>query len=147
MKIVLPVKKALGIFFLMIMLSWFSGCATKNDVLTSKDEGVSKAYSIDADQAWEIARTVFIWEGADYIEVHRVKGYMFASSEPVLGGTFMGAWIETVDRKNTRVTIVTKRKNPLSIATTLTETTFHQRFAQAVAIIKEGNRLPATPPE
>jgi hypothetical protein len=30
---------------------------------------------------------------------------------------------------------------------TLTETTFHRRFGQAVAIVKAGKPLPASPPE
>jgi len=30
---------------------------------------------------------------------------------------------------------------------TLTETTFHRRFAQPVAIVKAGKPLPASPPE
>ncbi|MCX5886164.1 MAG: hypothetical protein NT096_09695 [Proteobacteria bacterium] len=140
-------KKTGVILALIVMLQWFSGCATKSDVLTAEDEGTSKVYSVDADQAWEIARTVFIWEGADSIEVHRTKGYLLASSEQALGGTLMGAWIEPVDKNDTRVTVVTKRRISMSITTALTETTFHKRFAQAVAIIKEGNRLPATPPE
>jgi hypothetical protein len=52
-----------------------------------------------------------------------------------------------VDKNNTKVTVVTKRRIATNIATTLTETTFHRRFAQAVAIVKAGKPLPATPPE
>lgn len=46
----------------------------------------------------------------------------------------MGAWIYPVDREKTRVVVVTKRKMATNLATTLTEATFHKRFAQAVAI-------------
>ena len=62
-------------------------------------------------------------------------------------GAVMGAWIDPVDKDNTRVTVVTKRRIATNIATTLTETTYHKRFAQAVEIIKAGKSLPATPPE
>jgi len=43
--------------------------------------------------------------------------------------------------------VVTKRRIATNVATTLTETTFHKRFAQAVEIVKKGNRLPSNPPE
>ncbi|MGH7382216.1 MAG: hypothetical protein ACREKR_08315 [Candidatus Methylomirabilales bacterium] len=59
----------------------------------------------------------------------------------------MGAWVDPVDKNNTKVTVVTKRRLSLNIATTLTEATFHKRFAQAVQIVKAGKPLPATPPE
>jgi hypothetical protein len=62
-------------------------------------------------------------------------------------GTVMGAWVDPVDKNNTKVTVVTKRRLSTNIATTLTETTFHRRFAQAVAIVKAGKPLPPTPPE
>jgi len=34
-----------------------------------------------------------------------------------------------------------------NIATTLTESTFQKRFAQAVAIVKSGKPLPSNPPD
>ena len=45
-----------------------------------------------------------------------------------------------------RVTVVTKRRIATDVATTLTETTFHKRLAQAWQIVKAGKPLPATPP-
>jgi len=41
---------------------------------------------------------------------------------------------------------VTKRRVTVNVATTLTETTFHKRFAQAVNIVKQGKPLPAEAP-
>jgi hypothetical protein len=64
----------------------------------------------------------------------------------VTWGAVMGAWIDPIDKNNTQVTVVTKRRISVNVATTLTETTFHKRFAQAVDIIKAGNSLPVTPP-
>lgn len=52
-----------------------------------------------------------------------------------------------MDKGNTKVTVITKRKIATNIATTLTETTFHRRFAQAVEIIKSGKSLPPLPPD
>jgi hypothetical protein len=62
-------------------------------------------------------------------------------------GAVMGAWIDLIDKNTTRVTVVTKRRIATNIATTLTETTFHNRFAQAVEIVKKGEKLPSKPPE
>jgi len=119
------------------------------DVIKSKNEGTSVIYPVDAEQAWVIAKTVFRWEGADAIEEHKSEGYMLTSSgmNLVSYGAVMGAWIEPIDKENTRVTVVTKRRIATNIVTTLTETTFHKRFAQAVEIVKKGNRLPLEPPD
>ena len=62
-------------------------------------------------------------------------------------GAVMGAWIEPVDGENTKVTLVTKRRMATNIATTLTESTFQRRFAQAVEIVKSGKPLPLSPPD
>jgi hypothetical protein len=35
----------------------------------------------------------------------------------------------------------------MNIATTLTETTYHKRFAQAVDIVKQGKPLPRNAPD
>ncbi len=62
-------------------------------------------------------------------------------------GAVMGAWIEPVDNGNTRVTVITKRRIATNVATTLTESTYHKRFAQAVDILKSGKKLPLAPPD
>lgn len=144
-------RKSITILIFLFIPLLIIGCATMSDVIRARDEGkgTTKIYPVNADQAWEIAKTVFRWEGADAIEEHRAEGYMLTSSgmNLVSYGAVMGAWIEPVDKDNTRVTVVTKRRIATNIATTLTETTFHRRFAQAVEIIKKGNRLPSKPPE
>lgn len=138
---------SLTLFFLFIMIV-ITGCATMSDVVRSKDEGTDRIYPVTTDQAWEIARTVFRWEGADAIEEHKSEGYMLTSSGMnfVSMGAVMGAWIEPVDKNKTRVTVVTKRRIATNIATTLTETTFHNRFAQAVEIVKKGGQLSSSKP-
>ncbi len=142
-------KKVLFMLVAIAVSVWFAGCATMGDVVKAKEEGTAKIYSVDADQAWKIAMTVFRWEGSDAIEEHRDEGYMLTSSGMnwVSMGTVMGAWIKPVDKDNTRVTVVTKRRISTNIATTLTETTFHKRFAQAVDIVKAGKSLPVEPPD
>jgi hypothetical protein len=142
-------KNGAVILVFMVLVAVLNGCATMVDVVRAKDEGTVKVYPVNEDQAWEIAKTVFRWEGADTIEEHRAENYMLTSGgiNWASWGTVMGAWIEPVDDNNTRVTVVTKRRIATNLVTTLTETTFHKRFAQAVEIVKKGNRLPSTPPE
>jgi hypothetical protein len=108
-----------------------------------------QVYPVDTDQAWKIAMTVFRWEGSDAIEEHRGQGYMLTSSGMnfVSAGAVMGAWVEPAGRGQTKVTVVTKRRMATNIATTLTETTFHKRFGQAVALVKAGQPLPVRPPD
>jgi PBP1b-binding outer membrane lipoprotein LpoB len=133
----------------LFLLALLGGCATMADVVKAKDEGTSKVYPVTSDQAWMIAKTVFRWEGSDAIEEHKDEGYMLTSSgmNLVSYGAVMGAWIEPVDRNNTKVTVVTKRRIATNLATTLTESTFHKRFAQAVEIVKTGKTLPSQPPQ
>lgn len=143
-------KSGLVIFgSVLLLVILVAGCATMSDVVRAKDEGTSKVYPVNADQAWDIAKTVFRWEGADAIEEHRKEGYMLTSSgmNLVTIGAVMGAWIDPIDQNNTKVTVVTKRRIATNVATTLTETTFHNRFAQAVDIVKAGKPLPVAPPE
>jgi hypothetical protein len=123
-------------------------CRTMSDVIKNKDEGTVQVYPVNSDQAWKIAMQVFRWEGADAIEEHRDQNVMLTSSgfNLVTAGTYMGAWVESVDPNNTKVTCVTKRRIATNIATTLTETTFHNRFRQAVEIVKAGKPLPLEPP-
>jgi len=144
--------KFLVIVILSSCFALLNGCATMNDVVRVKEagtEGTTKVYPVNADQAWEIAKTVFRWEGSDAIEEHRDQGYMLTSSgmNMVSMGAVMGAWIEPVDKDNTKVTVVTKRRVTINAFTTLTEGTFHRRFAEAVEIIKKGQRLPGIAPD
>jgi hypothetical protein len=143
-------KKDILLFSVVLfMLVILGGCATMSDVVKAKNEGTSKVYHVTADQAWMIAKTVFRWEGCDTIEEHKDEGYMLTSSgiNLVSYGAVMGAWIEPVDQDNTKVTVVTKRRIATNLATTLTESTFHKRFGQAVDIVKAGKPLPSVPPK
>jgi hypothetical protein len=144
--------RVLLVVVLVSFIALFSGCATMSDVVRVKEEGTegtTKVYPVTADQAWEISKVVFRWEGADAIEEHRDQGYMLTSSgiNLVSWGTVMGAWIEPVDKNITKVTVVTKRRVTINIATTLTEGTYHRRFAQAVEIVKKGKPLPRNIPD
>src|SRR3989339_872416 len=136
-------QRIILILFFVAILALIGGCATMGDVVRVKDEGTAKVYPVTSEQAWEIAKTVFRWEGADAIEEHKSEGYMLTSSgmNMVSWGAVMGAWILPVDKDNTKAIVVTKRRISINIATTLTETTFHNRFAQAVEIVKNGGKI------
>jgi hypothetical protein len=146
-----------GLRFLIVitvLLSFalLNGCATMDDVVRVKEEGsegTTRVYPVTADQAWEISKAVFRWEGSDAIEEHRDQGYMLTSSgvNLVSWGAVMGAWIKPIDKNNTEVTVVTKRRLTINVATTLTEGTYHRRFAQAVEIVKKGEKLPPRSPD
>jgi hypothetical protein len=126
----------------------FVGCATMSDVLKSKSEGSAETYPVTFDQAWEMSMTVLRWENCETIEEHRASGYMLTTvgQNFVSAGSLVGVWVESVDAGNTKITIVTKRKIQTNIATGLTESAFHRRFAQAVQIVKQGKQLPIEPP-
>ena len=135
---------------LLLPLMLSSGCSTMSDVVKAKEsgqEGTTKIYPVSTTQAWDISKTVFRWEGCGAIEEHKHEGYMLTSSgvNLVPWGTVMGAWIEPAG-KGSKVTVVTKRRISLNVATTLTEATYQKRFAQAVDIVKSGKPLPATAP-
>lgn len=132
-----------------LILGVLAGCATMSDVVQSKDQGTAEVYPVTFDQAWQIAMTVFRWEGADAIEEHKDQRYMLTSSgiNLVSYGTVMGVWIDPLPDGQMKVTVVTKRRIQTNIATTLTEATFHKRFAQAVELVKAGKPLPPKPPE
>ncbi len=141
-------KKVLLTLVTLSLLVLVNGCQTTGDVFKSKDEGTSKVYPVNKDQAWKIAMMVFRWEGADAIEEHKDEGYMLTSSgmNLITAGSVMGAWVDPVGTDQTKVTVVTKRRIATNFATTLTESTFHNRFAQGVTIVKSGQPLPYEPP-
>ena len=141
---------AIGCTLVMAVLG-LAGCSTLSDVVQEKAQGggTAQVYPVNTDQAWKIAMTVFRWEGSDAIEEHRDQGYMLTSSGMnfASAGAVMGAWVEPAGGGQTKVTAVTKRRMATNIATTLTETTFHKRFGQAVALVKAGQPLPMRPPD
>jgi hypothetical protein len=144
--------RSLSSFLIIAALLSCFGCSSMSDVVRAKEagrEGTAQDYPVTSEQAWMIAKAVFRWEGADAIEEHKDEGYMLTSSGPnlVSWGAVMGAWIEPIGKDDTKVTVVTKRRITVNVATTLTESTFHRRFAQAVTIVKKGEPLPRTAPE
>jgi hypothetical protein len=124
------------------------GCATMDDVLNSKEEGTVKVYPVGTDKAWELAVKALRWEGAETIEEHRADGYMLTTigANFVSMGSVVGVWVEPARKAKSKVTAVTKRKMRTNVATGLTETTFHERFQQALDIVKAGKPLPRQAP-
>jgi hypothetical protein len=121
------------------------------EVVETKREGdgVSAVYSVAPEKAQEIGMAVFRWEGAELVEDHPKDGYVLAGvgMSAFSWGTVMGAWFDRVDNGGTRVTVVTKRRYALAWSSDLTEEEFHDRFAQAVAIVSAGRELPKSAPD
>lgn len=129
--------KKISCFLVLFFIFTVLGCATMSDVIQQKESGTSRVYPINADRAWEIAKGILRSEGSDQIEEHRKEGYMLTSAHNPMTqqvGTAIGVWVESADPKSSKVTIVTKRKYALSLFTALTETTFHDKFAQIVSM-------------
>lgn len=110
------------------------GCAnTFSDLVRSKEEGKGKSrvYKVNVDQAWEIAKKVFQWEGIDDIRENRSEGYMVVKS----GATWfykvnlMGVWIEPIDKVQSKVTVIARSKTSVDTFLGLSETDFHEMFA------------------
>lgn len=134
----------------MFLLLTFPGCATMSDVIADKEagEGTTVVYSVGTDKGWEIATKVLRWEGAETIEEHKDEHYMLTTigANLISAGSVVGVWIEPGAKGKSKVTVLTKRKMATNIATGLTETTFHDRFQQAVDIVKSGKALPREAP-
>jgi hypothetical protein len=139
---------SVGVVIAVVASVAMAGCATMSDVLDSKEEGTVEVYPVDQNRAWEIAMTVLRWEDAETIEEHRADDYMLTTvgANLISAGSVVGVWVEPAKKGSTKVTVVTKRKMQTNIATGLTETTFHDRFAQAVKIVKSGKSLPRKAP-
>lgn len=137
------IERRMRILMVFLMFTFIVGCMTMSDVIKSKQNGMINVYSINADQAWEVARIVFRWGGADAVEEHRKENYLAASS----GGNVMVAWIEPMDKKIIRVTVLSKRRFPANPFSDLSEKDFHNYFAQGVEMMTSGKPLPSSPPK
>jgi hypothetical protein len=133
---------------LLLLVVVACGCASTQDALKAKENGTAKVYPVTETQAWDIAKRVFRWEGTDAIEEDHENRVMITSTgvDAITPGTVIACWIDPEGAGQTRVTVVTKRRYQLSLFTSLTEGTFHRRFAQGVDIVRAGQPLPLTPP-
>ncbi len=140
---------ALSVIFLM------SGCASMQELTTevmkarsTGTAGVTKVYPITEEQAWDVARAVFRWEKTDEVEENRKEHYMITSTgmKMVAFGSVMGVWIEPVDSKHTKLTVISMRRVASDTFTRLTVSRFYERFDEGLKIIKSGKKLPVIPP-
>jgi hypothetical protein len=135
--------------FFSLALAILGSCATLGDVIRAKPLGMSRVYPVTVNQAWEVTEAIFRSKGAEAIEEHRSEGYALTGTgvNMITAGALIAVWIEPVDRDHTRVTIVTKRRFIVDPATGLRESTFQQRFAQAVEMLKAGKPLSIKMPD
>jgi hypothetical protein len=133
---------------ILVVLCLLAACRTPSmgNVFAQKSrgEGAVRVYPIDPKQAWDIAVHVYRWEGAGTIEEHRDDGFMLTTIfRPYSGSqggqtTYTGAWIEPAPG-GTKVTCVADGLG-------LTQDRFHDRFAQALALVQQGKPLPSEAP-
>lgn len=125
-------------FLLLLLCLLLNGCATNfEDLLRAEYEGKVRSYAVPKEQAWMIARTVFLWQSAQDGEITETKAEKTLHWEGV-----MWVRIEPVDETRTRVT-AKKAAIPCNpTSPILTEDEFHARFGQAVNILKAGKPLP-----
>ncbi len=140
--------KAVIVATFIIVSLLISSCASISDAIKAKNEGTVMSYAVDSDKAWTIARKVLRWEDAETIEEHKDENYMVTTvgADFVSAGAVVAVWVEPIDKTNTKITVVTKRKMATNVATGLTESKFQKRFSQAVEILKSGKTLPEDAP-
>lgn len=121
----------------------FAGCAAGfEDLIRSEHEGKRKTYPVQEEQAWMLARTVFLWKGALEAEIAEKS-----TEKTLVWEGVMWALIEPLDKDRTRVT-VKKAAIPCNpVSPILTEEEFHTRFAYAVDMLKAGRTLPKELPK
>jgi hypothetical protein len=70
---------------------------------------VQVSHAKNADQAWDIAKTVFRWSGTDAIEEYQAQSYMLPGSgmHLVSYGAGMGVGVEASGQEQNRVTVDT----------------------------------------
>ena len=125
-------------FQLVLCFLLAAGCATTvEDLIKDERAGVSHVYKVGEEQAWEIARKVFLMEGIQKWEIEEDPGENLINYIGVLA-----VWIIPVDEDSTRV-IARKAATPCNpLPDLLDEETFHERFRSAVEVINAGKTLP-----
>ena len=124
----------LGVVLVALSLLILTGCTnTFSELVRSKEEGKGKSrvYKVNVDRAWEIAKSIFQWEGTGEIRENRSEGYMVIKSGSTwfYEITLIGVWIEPIDKVQSKVTVITKSKTSVDTFLGLSETDFHEIFA------------------
>jgi len=131
------------------------GCVNKqklaDEVIRARKsgkEGVARVYSIPINEACAVSNAVFRWEQVDDVEDHSEEHFMIASSgmRMVACGTVMGVWMEAVDPKTTRITVLTRNRGDCWPFSRLTPDHFYSKFDQGLGIIRSGRALPVAAP-
>jgi hypothetical protein len=131
------------------------GCVNKqklaDEVIRARNsgkEGVARVYSIPINEACAVTSAVFRWEQVDDVEDHCKEHFMIASSgmRMVACGTVMGVWMEAVDPKTTRITVLTRNRGDCWPFSQLTPDHFYSKFEQGLCVIRSGRALPVAAP-
>jgi hypothetical protein len=132
-----------------LLFAAFTGCATRQSVVVAKGRGrgTQRNYPVTVDQAWMIAKAVLELEPTEKVEEHRPEGYMVTTDivSSLTPGTYIGVFVEP-DGAEAKVTIVTRRRTPTQAYASLSEGSFHRKFAELVKLIAAVGPLPAETP-
>jgi hypothetical protein len=145
MRLVHICRRALGALLVLGALA-FVACATRRDVVVSKlrGRGISHVYPITTEQAWTISKTILELEPTEKVDEHKSDGYMLTSdsSSTFTPSTYMGVFIEPDGPAAAKVTFVTRRRTPTQSYATLSESSFHRKFAELLTLIATVGQLP-----
>jgi hypothetical protein len=113
-----------------------TGCRSQHSVHEAYEahEGTSKVYPLPAAEAYEVALDVLEDQGIDELDEFPKDQYAVGGfgMNFVSWGTWVGVWIDPIDANRSEVTVVTKRKAVMNVATVLTESTFHEEMRSRV---------------
>lgn len=84
----------------------------KSDLLRAKSrhKGTSRIYPVNIDQAYEIAKKIFLWVDATSIEEYREENYIFTKFDSNLlsYGSLSAVWVKEIDQDHTNITAISK---------------------------------------
>ncbi len=152
-----PILSGLVVILVLTVQTIVWGFQPEEVIMAKKNgtNGISRVYPVTGDQAWEIALAALRWEKSNRITEYRTKNYLLTSNgiSSCPCRTEVGVWIEPQSAEATNVTIVTigrEHKNLFTNVETFPDTIkpdFHKFFAEGVKLVKNGQKLPKTPPK
>ena len=126
------------------------GCmATPQDLVNdhASGGGTTQNFDVTMDEAFEIAKAVFRWSGAELVEEHRPQKYLLTEIPPSTNhGALCGAWFLQLDGGALQVTVLTRKRNPGAWGIALTEAAFLKEFTEAAELLHTTKQLPSKKP-
>ncbi len=108
-------------FVSLLLVLAEAGCAgSREDVLSAHDAGKGEArtFRVTLGQAWNAARAALLWNDADGVEEHPTARFLYAEAGTNLTGwgQAMGVWIDPLNTRTTRISVVVSRRVSTNVA-------------------------------